>query len=157
MKRFTILAISLTILACATPRNGTSRSASLPGHGAISMAIEPNPIVARPVSGSTYEFPFDVVVRETAGRAVTINRVSLEVYAVGGMRVGGENYDGAHITSLGYSTNVPGNGELRYHFAPRQSVADERLFGSVYGEVRVSASDETGTPASATTTITVTR
>jgi hypothetical protein len=96
-------------------------------------------------------------VRETGGRAVTINRVTLEVFALGGVRVGGENYDGARIRSLGYSTNVPGNGELRYHFAPRQSVSDERLFGGVSGEVRVDASDDTGTPTSATTTITVTR
>jgi hypothetical protein len=79
------------------------------------------------------------------------------VYAVGGLRVGGESYDGARIRSLGYSTNIPGNGELRYHFAPRQSVSDDRLFGSVHGEVRVDASDDTGTPASATTTVTVTR
>jgi hypothetical protein len=157
MKRLAILAISLTMIACATPQAGTSRNASLPGHGAISIAIEPNPIVARPISGNTYEFPLDVVVRETGGRGVTINRVSLEVYAVGGMRVGGESYDGARIKSLGYSTNVPGNGTLRYHFAPRQSVADDRLFGGVHGEVRVDGSDETGTPTSATTTVTVTR
>jgi len=157
MKRLAILAISLTILACATPQSGTSRNASIPGHGAISIEIVPNPIVAKPISGNTYEFPFDVVVRETGGRAVTINRVSLEVYALGGMRVGGEAYDAARIQSLGYSTNVPGNGELRYHFAPRQSVSDDRLFGGVSGEVRVSASDETATPASAMTTVTVTR
>jgi hypothetical protein len=121
------------------------------------MSIEPNPIVARSLGGNTYEFPFDVVVRETNGRAVTINRVSIDVYAMAGVRVGGEAYDAARIQSLGYSTNVPGNGELRYHFAPRQSVSDDRLFGSVYGEVRVSASDETATPASAMTTVTVTR
>ena len=156
MKRLTVLAILLTTLACATPQAG-SRNASLPGHGAITISIQPNPIVARKVSGDTYEFPFDVVVRETGGRAVTVNRVSLEVYAFGGVKVGSEAYDAARITQLGYSTNVPGNGELRYHFSPTQRVSDDRVFGSVSGEVRVDGSDETGTPTSATTTVTVTR
>src|SRR5947208_5307980 len=77
MKRFTLVAIFLTaslllVIGCATPKPGSSRNASLPGHGAISIAIEPNPIVARNVGGRTYEFPFDVVVRGTAGRAVAI-------------------------------------------------------------------------------------
>jgi hypothetical protein len=157
MKRFTSLSIVLTLLACATPRGGTSRTSSLPGHGAISIAIQPNPIVARKIGGNTYEFPFDVVVRETAGRAVSINRVSLDVYAVGGVRLGSESYDAARIASLGFSTNVPGNGELRYHFSPRQDVGDDRLFGGIYGEVRVDGSDDSGTPTSASTTVTVTR
>jgi hypothetical protein len=157
MKRFTLAAIALTILACATPKAGTSRTASLPGHGAISIAIQPNPIVAHRTSGNTYEFPFDVSVRETGGRAVTINNVSIDVYALGGVKLGSESYDAARIASLGYSTNIPGNGELRYHFAPQKEVTDERLFGGVYGEIRVAASDDTGTPATASTTVTVTR
>ena len=157
MKRFISFAIFLTLISCATPQPGTSRNASMPGHGAISIAIQPNPIVAHKTGGNTYEFPFDVAVRETGGRAVTVNRVTVDVYAVGGVRVGSESYDAARIASLGYSTNVPGNGELRYHFAPRKEVTDDRLFGSVYGEVRVEAADDTGTPATASTTVTVTR
>ena len=57
--------------------------------------MKPNPIVARKVSGSTYEFPFDVSIRETGGRAVTINSVSLDVYAPGGIRLGSDTYDAA--------------------------------------------------------------
>src|SRR5215212_1848157 len=157
MKRLAIFAIVLTAAGCATPRAGTQRSSAQPGHGALSMAIQPNPIVAHKVSGSTYEFPFDAVVRETGGRAVIISRVTLDVYAVGGVRVGSESYDAARIASLGYSTNIPANGELRYHFAPRKEVSNEGLFGSVYGEVRVEGADDTATPATATTTVTVTR
>jgi hypothetical protein len=156
MKRFALIPI-LLIAACATPQPGTSRNASLPGHGAIGISIVPNPIVAHNAGGTTYEFPFDVVVRETGGRAVNINRVIVDVYAPGGVRVGSESYDAARIAALGYSTNVPGNGELRYHFSPRKNVSDERLFSGVYGEVRVEAADDTGTPATATTTVTVTR
>ena len=119
--------------------------------------MQPNPIVAPHVSGNTYDLPFDISVREMGGRAVTINRVAVDVYAVGGVHLGSEIYDAARITALGYSTNVPGNGELRYHFAPRQNVTDDRVFGSIYGEIRVSAADETATPASASTTVTVTK
>ncbi len=157
MKRLTVPAILLTIVACASRQGDSSRNASLPVHGAITISIQPNPVVARNAGGDTYEFPFDVIVRETGGRAVTINRVSIEVFALGGIRVGGESFDAARIAQLGYSRNVPGNGELRYHFAPRQRVTDERVFGGIYGEVRVDASDDSGTPASATTRITVTR
>ena len=157
MKHLSFLAIALTLTACATPNSGTSRTNSSPGHGAISLSVRPNPVVAHKVGVTTYEFPFDVSVRETGGRAVTINTVNVDVYALGGVRVGSDNYDAARIAALGYPINIAGNGELRYHFAPRKDVTDDRLFGGVYGEVRVSAVDETATPATATTTVTVTR
>lgn len=157
MKRLAVFVVLLAALSCATPQAGTSRSSAQPGHGTISLAIQPNPIVARRVSGDTYEFPFDAIVRESGGHAVTISRVSLDVYAMAGLKVGSESYDAAHISQLGYSVTVPANGELRYHLAPTKSVGDERLFGSVYGEVRVDGTDDTGTPTSATTTVTVSR
>jgi hypothetical protein len=157
MKQLLLFAITLAVVGCATPQPGTSRTSSTPGHGAISIAVQPNPIVAHKVSGSTYEFPFDVSVRETGGRAVTINSVSLDVFAPGGIRLGSDTFDGARIASLGYSTNIPGNGELRYHFAPTRNVSDERVFNGIYGEIHVAAADDTGTPATAKTTVTVTR
>src|SRR5205085_4300026 len=104
MKQLALFAIASTLLACATPQPGTSRTSSTPGHGAISLTVQPDPIVARKVSGSTYEFPFDASVRETAGRAVTVNSVSLDVFAPGGIRLGSETYDAARIAALGYST-----------------------------------------------------
>ena len=157
MKQLSLFAIAFALFACATPQAGTSRNSSTPGHGAISVTVQPNPIVARNVGGSTYEFPFDVSVRETGGRGVTINSVSLDIYAPGGIRLGSDTYDAARIAALGYATNIPGNGELRYHFAPRRDVTDERLFNGVYGEVHVGAADDTGTPTTAKTTVTVTR
>lgn len=141
-------------LACAGGRGGTTAA---PGHGAISIQIVPNPIVAIHVSGNTYDFPFDVVVRETGGRPVEVTRVSAEVYALGGIRIATESYDGARINSLGYSTRLPAYGELRYHFNSRKSVPDDRLFGGVSADLRVEARDDTGTPTTATTTVTVRR
>ena len=156
MKRTSTLLL-LLLVACKSPQPGASRNVSLPGHGAISIAVVPNPIVAARVSGNTYDFPFDLVAHETGGRAVTISRVNAAVYGPAGLKLGDESWDGARIAAAGYSTNVPGNGELRYHFTPRQSVPDERLFSGVRAEVRVDAYDETSTPTSATTVVTVTR
>ena len=157
MKRLAVVLVVIATAACSHRQAGATKSVSLPGHGAIGIQIIPNPVVARHVSGSTYDFPFDVVLRETAGRAVTVSRVSADVYAVGGMHVANESYGADRIKSLGYSTNIPGNGELRYHFEPHKSVPDERLFGGVTAQIRVDAYDDTNSPTSATTTVTVTR
>lgn len=129
----------------------------MPGHGAISVSIMPNPIVASRVSGSTYDFPFEVVVRETGGRAVDITNVSAIVFGPANIQIASENYDAAKINSLGYATRVPANGELRYRFDPRRDVSDERLFGSVSADIRVEGRDESGTATSAATRVSVTR
>jgi hypothetical protein len=157
MRRLAIASLLLIAAACATPRPGTGSTSSLPGHGAISIQIIPNPIVARRVSGNTYDFPFEVVVRETGGRTVNVDRVSADVYAVGGIHVASESYSAADIRNLGYPTTLAANSEVRYRFTPRKSVGDERLFGGVYAELHVDATDDTGTPTRATTTVTVTR
>src|SRR2546425_3798402 len=127
MRRIALAFLMLIVAACATPKPGTGSTSSVPGHGAISIQIIPNPIVATRVSGNTYDFPFEVVVRETGGRAVSVDRVSADVYAIGGIRVGSDSYSAADIRNLGYPTSLAANGEVRYRFAPRQSVADERL------------------------------
>ncbi|HKO57140.1 MAG TPA: hypothetical protein VJ276_14780, partial [Thermoanaerobaculia bacterium] len=142
--------------ACAGG-GGSMSSTAQPGHGAIAIQIIPNPIMATNVGGDRYEFPFEVVVRETGGRPVTVNRVSADVLALGSIRVAEESYDAAKIQSLGYQTTVPANGELRYRFAPRHSVSDDRLFGGVEAQLTVDATDDTGTPATARTTVTVTK
>jgi len=158
MKRFALIASVLLVFACSSGNPGATRTSSVPGHGAIALSVVPNPVVAQKVSGTTYDFPFDVIVRETGGHPITIDRVTADIYAsVGGIKIGSESYDAAKIRSMGYSTSVPANGELRYHFAPRKSVQDERLFGGVYGDVRADATDDTGTATSATVRITVTR
>lgn len=157
MKKATFISILLIAASCAGSRPGASSSSAVPGHGAISISISPNPIVATRVSGSTYDFPFEVVVRETGGHPVTITSISAEVYALGGIRIASESYDAAKIASLGYSTAIPANGELRYKFNPRRDVTDDRLFRGVSADIRVNATDDSGSATSATTTVTVTR
>ena len=156
MRRLALVPLLICVAFCKTPQPG-SRTSSLPGHGAISIQIVPNPIVAVPVGGNTYDFPVDIVVREVGGRGVTVSRVTATVYGPAGIRLGDESWDATQIKNAGYPTNLPGNGELRYHFVPRKSVPDDRLFGSVQVQLRVDAYDETATPTSATTTVSVTR
>jgi hypothetical protein len=156
MKRAVAVLFVILAAACSGTRPGQTSTNATPGHGAITVTIAPNPIVATRVSGTTYDFPFDVIVRETGGHAVTITKVSATVNALGGIRVANESYDALRIQQMGYSTAVPPNGELRYHFAPRRDVTDERLFTNVSADLRVDAVDDTGTAANATTTVTVT-
>jgi len=157
MKRAAWIPLLFLVSFCAGSGGGQSQVSSLPGHGAISIAIVPNPIVAQPVGGNTYDFPFDVIVHETGGHPVNVTRVSADVTALGGVPIATESYDAAKINGLGYSTTIPANGELRYHFVPRKEVADERLFGGVSANLLVDGVDDTGTATSASTTVTVTR
>ncbi len=150
-KLLPILVIALA--ACSSgPRDSITGA---PGQGAISIQVVPNPIVARHVSGDTYDFAFDVVVRETGGRPVTVNRVTATVFAPGGFSVGEESWNADRIRALGFSTTINAHGELRYRFTPRKDVPDERLFGGISAELKVEAVDDTGSPTSATTTVTV--
>ena len=156
-KRISLALLTVALVTgCAGGRGGPP-STSQPGHGAITLQIVPNPIVATRVSGDMYDFPFEVVIRETGGRPVEITRVSADVYALGGIRIAEESYDAAKIRSMNYSTSIAANGEARYRFAPRRSVPDDRLFGGVTAVLRVDARDDAGAATSANTEVTVTR
>jgi len=157
VQRFTLLLLLGAVVACAGGGGSMSPAAPSAGHGAITIQVIPNPIVATSLGGDRYEFPFEVVVRETGGHAVTINRVSADVVALGALRVAQESYDSAKIQSLGFPTSIAANGELRYRFAQRHSVTDDRLFGAVTAELTVEGTDNTGTPTTGRTSVTVTR
>jgi hypothetical protein len=146
----------LLAVACASATNQPSVT-SQPGRGAITITVTPNPIVAQSRGGDVYDFPFEVILRETGGRAVNIDRVVADVYALGGIPVGGEKYDAARIRQLGFPTTIAANGEQRYRFSPRQSVPDERLFGGVTAKVRIEGTDDAGNATTASTNVTVTR
>jgi hypothetical protein len=152
------LAITLTMLValagCQGPQSGVT---SVPGHGAVTVTVQPNPIVATKVSGNTYDFPFDVIVRETGGRATTVQRITARVFLGGGITLANESWDAAAIRAMGYNPVLGPNTEQHYHFNPRKDVPDERLFNGVSAELRVEAVDDTGTAANSTTVVTVTR
>lgn len=152
MKR--LIPILIVLVACSSGSPGTI---STPGQGAIAVQVEPNPIRATQVSGDTYDFPFEVVVRETGGRPVNVTRVTVNVTALGGLNVHRESWDADRIRSMGYATTVGANGERRYRFAPRKEVPDDRLFGGVNAQLIVEAADDSGSPTTASTSVTVTR
>jgi hypothetical protein len=147
------IAILLAAACASGPRGGSTSTTP----GAISIAINPNPIVAKAVRGTVYEFPFEVIVRETGGRQVEIERVSAEVFALGGFKVAEESYDQAKIRALGHPTTIPANGEVRLRFAQRHEVPDERLFRGVRADLRVEAVDAGGVRITSTTSVTVTK
>ncbi|HEX3069883.1 MAG TPA: hypothetical protein VHX14_15040 [Thermoanaerobaculia bacterium] len=155
MKRLAFVLLLVVPIACATRQPGTTKAKTTRGRGEIELTVTPNPVLANNTGGTSYEFPFDVVVKEKGGHPVTIDRVTANVYAGGGISVASESYDAPKIQSLGFATSIPAKGELHYHFNPKKDVADPSLFSSIYGDVRVEAIDDNGTRASATTTITV--
>jgi len=154
MKRLIPLLLLLAACSSGSQPGGTT---SVPGQGAISVTVEPNPIRATQVSGDTYDFPFEVVIRETGGRPLNVTRVSVNVTALGGLSVHRESWDAERIRSMNQSTAIGARSEVRYRFAPRKDVPDERLFGGVNAQLTVDAIDDTGAQTSASTTVTVTR
>jgi len=150
----TAVTLLLTLAACSGAQSGVT---SVPGHGAVAIEVIPNPIMATLVSGNTYDFPFEVVVRETGGHSVTVQRVSARVFLGGGLTLANESWDAERIRSMGYNTTLAPNSEVRYRFSPRKEVPDDRLFGGVSAELTVDATDDTGAATSATTVVTVRR
>jgi hypothetical protein len=151
-----LLILSL-ILAGACQSGPQSSASAMTGQGAVAIQVAPNPIVAQRISGDTYDFPFEVILRENGGRPITVSRVTATVYGPGGLQLSRENWDAEKIRSMGYSVQVGAGGEVRYRFAPRQKVSDDRLFGSVSAELRVDATDDSGAPTNARTVVTVVR
>jgi hypothetical protein len=126
----------------------------VPGHGAISIEVVPNPIVVKKVTGSTYEFPFEVVVNETGGRRVRITEVSITVFLASGFLVGSEEWSATEIAAMGASPDIPASTTVHYRFSPRRQVPDERYFKGITAELKVEAVDDAGTKINARTSVT---
>lgn len=151
MRRGVVALFVLAFVACHGARTGVH---SVPGQGAVAIEVVPNPIIAKHISGTLWEFACDVTLRETGGRPVTVQNVSATVFA-GALQVGREEWDAARIRAMGYSTTIPAQGVLRYHFAPRRDVPDERYIDVLKAELRVDATDDSGAATSASTVVTV--
>ena len=159
MKTFFAFLLPVVIAAggCSSSGNDPSTSPVRTGQGSLSITVSPNPIRAQKVTGDVYDFPFDIIVTETGGANVTIDRVSVDVSALGGLNVYSESYDRAEIERRGFSTRVPARGEVRYSFKPRKDVTDDRLFSAVEADLSVSGTDASGLRTTARTSVTVRR
>jgi hypothetical protein len=151
---FTLLA-SFGLLQCATA--GPVQTPPAAGHGALAIAIVPNPIVATRVTGDVYDFPFDVRVSNPGSLSVTIDEVRIDVTALGGIRIHSESKTAADIQNHGYPTLVPAGETLFYRFSPRKDVPSDRLFDSVSALLTAYGTDSSGREVSASNRVSVTR
>src|SRR5438132_285451 len=87
---------ALCAIACATPNVGTENV-----HGAIAIEVVPNPVIAKWLGQRVFEFPYTIVLRETAGRGVKISKVATEFHTAGGVRLPADSFDLAQLTMAG--------------------------------------------------------
>ena len=152
MRVLAALGAALALASCAGSRAPVSAP---PVHGVVSIEVSPNPILAVSAGPNLYDFPFDVIIRETGGRPLQIRNVVATMFAFAGMKVGSESHGAADLKGRGFATEVAAHGELRYHFAPQQGVPDVRLFAGVSATLEVDAVDDTGAATTASVHLTV--
>lgn len=159
MKRIVAsLIAALAVFTLAQCSSDTPRqSPTEPGHGALTITIDPNPIVATRVTGNTYDFPFDVRVSNPGSLPVTIERIQIDVTALGGLKIYSDTKTAADIQGYGYPTLVPPGETLSYRFTPRQDVSDDRLFSGVSALLTAVGTDSAGKRITANVRVSVTR
>lgn len=141
------------LLAACSGDTPVSRQVAEPGHGAVKIAVEPNPIVAKPLGNDLVGLPFDVVVSETGGLPVDVERLVLNV-RVAGVTAYSLTYTAAQLRAAGQTTSIGASSSVRYAFHPKTRASDT-LMGAATGEVTVVALDETSTPTIAATGVSV--
>jgi hypothetical protein len=153
------LALALLSIACAdrapAPATAPAPAQTAPREGALQILVDPNPIVAIPAGGTTFEFPFTIALRETGGATVTVERVGIDVLSVGGLKVYSTQLGPEDIERRGYRRVLAPHGEVRYSMRPRQQVPDESLFRTLTGELWAEAVDEGGRRITTRTRVTL--
>lgn len=145
------VAAALLPVACATV------SPPAPKPARLTLRVTPNPIVAAPLDGDRYQFDFELEIREEGGSAVTIDRVSADVVAFGGLRIASRKMDAAEIARRGYATRVEANRAVRYAFSQKHDVPDDRLLEAVKAELLIEGTDALGNRTTARATVGVVR
>ncbi|HVR44021.1 MAG TPA: hypothetical protein VMS56_11335 [Thermoanaerobaculia bacterium] len=111
--------------------------------GRVALEIHPEPIVARRLGADDWQFPFEVVLRETGGVDVEIEAIRVEV-RVGGFPLTRQIFDSEEVRRRGYPTIIEGGGVLQLAFAPVRRVADLRLLAFARAEITIEAVDRYG-------------
>lgn len=145
------LAVVLFATACATA------PVAPPAPGRLSLHVTPNPIVATPLEGDAYRFDFVLEIREEGGSDVTIDRVSADVLAFGGLRIASRKMNADEIARRGYATSVRAGDVIRYAISQKHDVPDERLLDAVKAELLIEGTDALGNRTTARATVGVTR
>lgn len=145
------LAVAMLATACAT-----APAAPRPP-GRLSVHVTPNPIVATPLDGDAYRFDFVLEIRDEGGSDVTIERVSADVLAFGGLRIASRKMAADEIARRGYATSVEAGGSIRYAISQKHDVPDERLLEAVKAELLIEGVDALGNRTTARATVGVVR
>lgn len=149
---------AIALSGCGTSQDTVIQEPQQLPRGSLAISVVPNPIVARPAPDDNWSFPFEVIIRETGGADLRVQRVSIHVTAFGAVPVYSDTQEAEEIRSRGYPTEIAANGELRYRFSPTREVPDDRLFGGVSAELVVEAINDRGQAiAPARTNVSVTR
>lgn len=145
------LAVVLFATACA------SAPVAPASPGRLSVRVTPNPIVATPLERDAYRFDFVLEIREEGGSDVSIDRVSADVLAFGGLRVASRKMNAAEIARRGYATSVRAGSSIRYAISQVHDVPDERLLAAVKAELLIEGTDALGNRTTARATVGVVR
>ena len=138
--------------------SGNNDTPTAPGRGALALTVNPNPILAKKVAGTsgTYDFPFEIVLRETGGQTVTVTALRVDVKTLG-VRVLTKTYDATYLRDQNYSPVIPAGGTVRYAFAPREDAPDSIFSTNVEADLQVEGVDDKGNAVRQTKTVSVTR
>jgi hypothetical protein len=147
------LALPLLLLLAAGCASTVPPEARPPGR--LAIEVDPNPIPARPLGDDVYELAFEITIREVGGNDVTIDEVSAEAVAFGGLRIARASLDREEIRRRGYPTGVRAGKAIRYSIREKRALPDERLLDSVQAEIRIAGTDAAGRPTSTRTTVTI--
>lgn len=122
------------------------KTISQPGHGAVAIAVQPNPIVVRPAGGEHHDVVFDVLVTETAGYAVEVQQLVLHVQFAGANAYT-LHYGVLDLQARGPTTSIPARGQVSFHFDARTRIPSKFALGALSGDISVVASDAAGAQA----------
>jgi len=148
-------ALALAVVLLATACASAPVAPPLPGR--LSLHVTPNPIVATPLDGDSYRFDFVLEIREEGGSDVTIERVSAEVLAFGGLRIASRKMNADEIARRGYATSVRAGDSVRYAISQKHDVPDERLLDAVKAELLIEGTDALGNRTTARASVGVRR
>ncbi|MFA6957463.1 MAG: hypothetical protein WC538_16445 [Thermoanaerobaculia bacterium] len=150
-----LLGLAQTVVLLATACASAPVAPSSPGR--LSLHVTPNPIVATPLDGDAYRFDFVLEIREEGGSDVSIDRVSADVLAFGGLRIASRKMNADEIARRGYATSVRAGNAIRYAISQQHDVPDDRLLDAVKAELLIEGTDALGNRTTARATVGVVR
>lgn len=152
MKALAVSAVLLALCACAANK--------AEGHGAISVRVRNDPVLATLGEQNQYHFPLEMIVRETGGHPVQIARVSIKMSSASSPRTSGGSarWNADQLRALGAPTTIPANGEVILNLGPVRASGGPNPRvppDGISAQIVVQALDETYTESQAWVAMTI--